>query len=1254
MNTRTPLCNVFWFAFLCCLWPLGLRGQAFSVTSGAGTLVIHPGDKDVALPVVLSGDGSFAGPVTVTLAGLPSGITVKPVLLSPGASGTLLLSASVAADQEAFPASNPGNPDTAASTATVVAFAGEQRATAPLLLTVSLQNPSFAPQPNQINLPILRIDTNGVAIADKATNVPGTLTLTSADTQTFYLPGTAGSDATATFHLHGNTTLVMPKKSYHLKLNTSADLLSSLGVACGYVTSAGKPVCDKSKSYILLANYDDKTLLRDWSAMALANAIPIGGQFLGESATSPSPSGTATLLPWAPHSVFVELYLNGQYQGTYQLTEEIKVDSHRVNITEMSNGNVSGSALTGGYLLEVDQRQDEDFTWTTPHGVMLGLDDPDFSPEVPEQTAYITNDVNQAEAALFSSQYTDPAVGWRTFFDQTSAVNFFVVNELMGNLDAGTFYGSVFLYKDRNNPLLYMGPVWDFDISSGNVNYAAIIDPSAPWMSTQGPWFPRLLSDPVFKAATKQQWNALKQNGILTNWLNSISDQATKLEQSQRNNFGRWPMQGIRVWPNPEAAGSYDGEVAYFKNWIAFRMGYMDAFLNGLPATSTTLALPDGTLRAGTPVTLTAKVTGAQPTGTVTFSYNSIILGQAILDSSGTATLTSSNLVPGGWFLEAYYNGDANNQISGAPETFANVLPPLVQTTASLATSGSFSYGAPATLTAAVIGVSGAAPPTGTVTFTANGTVVGSVPLSGAGVATLNTSTLPLGSNLLQATYSGDQNFAGATSNTVSASVTQGAATVSLGNLQTTYTGSAQAVTVTTQPAGLSYSVTYDGASSAPSAAGTYRIVATLTSPDYAGSATGTMVIAKASATVTLSGLSVGYTGAPQAAMVTTQPAGLNVALTYDGATTVPSAPGSYAVVATVNDPNYTGTAAGTLRIAQVLPTVNWPASGPITFGTPLAGAQLNATANVPGSFLYQPGAGTVLNAGTQTLSATFVPTDATIYASVATSVQLVVNKQLTTTSLATSASSVNPNQPVTLTATVASGAGTQPTGSVSFFDGTTLLGTQPLANGTASYSTSTLTSGSHTISASYGGDSNYDESSSSAGGTNLAVAPLDFTFSSNGETSVTLAGGDSDSVTYALAPMYGKYPGPVTFAVTGLPSNMHYTISPATVAADAGPVKVVVTFAEGAAMTAQSADRESVFCAFALLLLVPLAGRGQRKTAKRRLLPLVLFGLAGCAALTALSGCGGASQPAQTYHVLVTASSSAMQQTAGLDITAR
>jgi GH18 family chitinase/sugar lactone lactonase YvrE len=144
-------------------------------------------------------------------------------------------------------------------------------------------------------------------------------------------------------------------------------------------------------------------------------------------------------------------------------------------------------------------------------------------------------------------------------------------------------------------------------------------------------------------------------------------------------------------------------------------------------------------------------------------------------------------------------------------------------------------------------------------------------------------------------------------------------------------------------------------------------------------------------ATVTLSGLSATYTGSPIAVKATTVPAGLTVSITYAGSTTAPTKAGSYAVVATVTSTGYTGSATGTLVIAKATPVITWPTPAPIVYGTVLSATQLDAKANVPGSFVYSPAAGTTPPVGTDTLNTTFTPTDATDYTTATAKVSLVV-----------------------------------------------------------------------------------------------------------------------------------------------------------------------------------------------------------------------------------------------------------------------
>ncbi|HLM58273.1 MAG TPA: pectinesterase family protein [Pyrinomonadaceae bacterium] len=140
-------------------------------------------------------------------------------------------------------------------------------------------------------------------------------------------------------------------------------------------------------------------------------------------------------------------------------------------------------------------------------------------------------------------------------------------------------------------------------------------------------------------------------------------------------------------------------------------------------------------------------------------------------------------------------------------------------------------------------------------------------------------------------------------------------AAVTLSNLAQNSTGSPAAVAVTTEPAGLPVTVTYNNSPVPPSAIGSYAVVAAVNHPDYQGTATGTLVVDRTPVAVTLTNLAHTFDGTPKAATAKTTPAGPAVAVTYNGSATPPSAAGTYSVVATVNDPNYRGGTSATMTI---------------------------------------------------------------------------------------------------------------------------------------------------------------------------------------------------------------------------------------------------------------------------------------------------------------------------------------------------
>lgn len=136
-------------------------------------------------------------------------------------------------------------------------------------------------------------------------------------------------------------------------------------------------------------------------------------------------------------------------------------------------------------------------------------------------------------------------------------------------------------------------------------------------------------------------------------------------------------------------------------------------------------------------------------------------------------------------------------------------------------------------------------------------------------------------------------------------------------SILTTYNGSPQSASATTTPPGLSVQITYRGALTAPANAGSYDVVATITAPNYQGSATGSLTIQQATANLALDSLSQIYTGTPRPVSVTTLPPGLTVQTTYNGSPVPPVNPGTYTVETSVGDANYSGTASGTLQITK-------------------------------------------------------------------------------------------------------------------------------------------------------------------------------------------------------------------------------------------------------------------------------------------------------------------------------------------------
>lgn len=323
----------------------------------------------------------------------------------------------------------------------------------------------------------------------------------------------------------GNTTWGMPKKPYRLKFDKKQSLL-------------GEPM---DKSWVLLSNYADKTMLRVYTAFYM---------------------GYISNLDYTPKSHFAELILNGQYNGTYLVCDKIKISADRVNV-----GN-------DGFLLEVDTKaEDGDITFRLDHiSEPINIKEPENISVGDDNYNYITAFMSKADSALYSSNFTDPDNGWQKYIDMDSFVDWYLINEITKNNDA-LMYSSCYMNLKRGGKIK-MGPLWDFDLAMGNLYYNVTCYYDGLWMR-YAEWINRMFDDPVFVSKVKERFDYFY--GRKDDIMRTINENAQYLRYAVKENENRWHTFYEFTWPNYDIWGSYQNEVQSMKEWLNSRFEWLKA-----------------------------------------------------------------------------------------------------------------------------------------------------------------------------------------------------------------------------------------------------------------------------------------------------------------------------------------------------------------------------------------------------------------------------------------------------------------------------------------------------------------------------------------------------------------------------------------------------------------------------------------------------------------------------------------------------
>ena len=439
-------------------------------------------------------------------------------------------------------------------------------------------------------MPNIRIDTNNVPVESTETYVAMTLS-TDNCAQSYVKSNVPGE-----IRCRGNGTMTYDKKPYRIKFTSKNNLF---GLNKGA----------KAKSWVLLAEYADQSMVRNATAF-----------YLGNSLFNYSNNYCSDYMP-------VNLYLNGSYNGVYLLAEQQQANSNRIKINEAKDG-YTGTDV--GYLIELDSRASEedyyfsvgkgnDWSMFPGGGGWGGGEQPDkldgaslyrkdyaiktdvFSQEqVTFIKKYLTNVyyafykavhgdglyVLDENNNLVASPYTTQFETLNSIIDLESVFKMYLLYEYMKDVDVG--FGSFYMFVDFSSTSKYkrltFGAPWDFDWSSGNVNTSECYGSSGEYCSkSQGyfnPWFFMFSRTDFFRSTFKQYYSVFKNSQILDGAIAQADYFASAFKNDYEKNYEKWNNLG-QITPKytPNIASSFkthQDAVDYLTKWLKDREKSLD------------------------------------------------------------------------------------------------------------------------------------------------------------------------------------------------------------------------------------------------------------------------------------------------------------------------------------------------------------------------------------------------------------------------------------------------------------------------------------------------------------------------------------------------------------------------------------------------------------------------------------------------------------------------------------------------------
>lgn len=398
---------------------------------------------------------------------------------------------------------------------------------------------------NNHDLPIFDIHTvDNVFPEDKENYITGDISVIDYNNEEYSIDIV---NATMGIRLRGNSTMPANKKPFRIKFDKKQSLFG--------LTAA--------KSWVLLANYYDKSNIRNYLAYTMANKMDY--------------------LDFQPSAIFVEVRFNGDFLGLYLLSEQMQSGEGRVDIED----DIDTETGMPSYFIELNSRaDDEEEGLIRDVEYFVDQEQRVFEYKYPEPNDdntlgegvndYIVNYMNQTDDAIFSLNPDE----YEKYIDVNSFIDYYIVEELFKNVDVAD---TSQYYVKYANGKLKMGPVWDFDISLGVIDYPEYWNTELH-VRMRDFWFGTLLSVPKFLDQTMERYTEIR-NTIIEGVLDDFVDIIDRLDKAQKANLERWPLeyntnQGLFIeehyYDQYESFTTLEAHYGYLESQLRIQIGRMD------------------------------------------------------------------------------------------------------------------------------------------------------------------------------------------------------------------------------------------------------------------------------------------------------------------------------------------------------------------------------------------------------------------------------------------------------------------------------------------------------------------------------------------------------------------------------------------------------------------------------------------------------------------------------------------------------